>query len=164
MIIRDKQIQKKIKKLAKRLDKSINHFETPPVFVCVLNGAYLFFSDLTKNIESDIYVDFIKVESYNNNKQSSNLAILSDIKTNIANKDVFIIDDISDSGNTFLELIEIFKKRNPRSISTISLLTRCGSKYHPTHTLFYLEDPKFRAGYGLDDNGLKRNINFIYEL
>ena len=93
------------------------------VFVCVMKGGFMFFSDLIKNIGYPIEVDFIKCSSYNGFEQKE-LSIHYDIEADVTDKTVFIIDDILDTGGTMKVLIKHFKKLGAKQVETVSQYTK----------------------------------------
>ena len=129
------------------------------VFVGVMKGGFMFFSDLVKHIEYPIEVDFIKCSSYNGQEQKT-LQLHYDIETNVTDKTVFIIDDILDSGTTMKFLINHFKTLGAKNIETVSAVYKENVDF-PNHLCIYTqpknEDPWY-VGYGMDDNKLKRNL------
>lgn len=158
VLFTEKEIQNKVSQIAD-LIKSKQH-EEPPVFICVLNGAFMFFTDLVKQM-SDCTIDFIRAKSYENQSQGE-IRILKSIDTDITGKDVYLIDDIYDSGNTMNRLIKHLNYNNPKSITPVTLFKRYTSKREDLIYGFDLENEYFLVGYGLDgENGLKRNQQFI---
>lgn len=137
-----------------------------PIFLCVLDGGFRFFSDLISKIEYPILCDFIKISSYNKMEQSD-IKVHKFPKYPIRGNDIIIIDDIYDTGNTIGYLLKELNLRNPKSISIITLLHRKSKPIitdYPYYTGFQITD-EWVAGYGLDDfEGSSRNLNYIYEL
>ena len=136
------------------------------VFICVMKGGFMFFSDLVKHIEYPIEVDFIKCSSYNGQEQKS-LQLHYDIETNITDKTVFIIDDILDSGTTMKFLIDHFKILGAKQVETVSAVYKENVDF-PNHLCIYTqpenEDPWY-IGYGMDDyKGYQRNLDTIHKL
>ena len=136
------------------------------VFVCVMKGGFMFFSDLVKKIDYPIEIDFIKCSSYDGQEQKS-LQLHYDIETNITDKTVFIIDDILDSGETMNFLINHFKILGAKQVETVSAVYKENVDF-PNHFYIYKqpenEDPWY-VGYGMDDyKGYQRNLDTIYKL
>ena len=154
--------EQEIQTQVKQISQTLNNIYTPyiPVYICVLNGAFMFFTDLVKNI-GPCYIDFIKAKSYENNNQYD-VQILQDISVSIENKPVYLIDDIYDSGNTINYLIEYLSQYNPSSITPVTLFKRHTSKNPNLIYGFELQDESFLVGYGLNafDN-TKRNLPYI---
>lgn len=142
------------------------HNDKPIVLICILNGAVMFFSDLMKNLKIDCEIDFVKVKSYEKNKQGK-LELTKTPELNLHDKNIYIIDDIYDSGKTMKFMISYVKKHLPNSITPVTLFKRTKDIDFSPPELIYgidLESNIFIAGYGMDDNGLKRNLPFIFEV
>ena len=105
----EREIKNKVGEIAYNLKK--RQHEQPPVFICVLNGAFMFFTDLVKHM-GDCEIDFISAKSYEGTSQGE-IRILKTITTDITGKDVYLIDDIYDSGNTMNRLIKHLQYNNP---------------------------------------------------
>lgn len=152
------EIQNKVGEIAYTL-KKIQHDE-PPVFICVLNGAFMFFTDLVKHM-GDCHIDFIRAKSYENQSQGE-IRILKSIDMDIKGKDVYLVDDIYDSGNTMNRLVKHLKNLNPKSITPVTLFKKEFSHNDDLIWGFELSKEYFLVGYGLDgEQGLKRNQKFI---
>jgi hypoxanthine phosphoribosyltransferase len=156
-------IQDKIIKLALKLQHRHRNDPTPMVFVCVLNGGFMFFSDLVKNLHlSKFECDFIRVKSYLGQEQGEIITIKG-IENSIENKHVYLIDDIYDSGRTIKYLVDNLSKRNPKSLRVATIIKR-KVNIHPIENIDYLFeiDDEWVWGYGMDDeNGFNRNLSYI---
>jgi hypoxanthine phosphoribosyltransferase len=158
VLFTEKEIQNKVSELAYHIKKTKH--EEPPVFICVLNGAFMFFTDLVKQID-DCYIDFIRAKSYTDTTQGE-IRILKSIDIDIKGKDVYLIDDIYDSGNTMNRLIKHLNYNNPKSITPVTLFKKQHSS--PSNLIYGFEliNEYWLVGYGLDgENDLKRNQKFI---
>ena len=164
VLIGKSKIRSRIQEMARQLEEHTAKYdnELPPVFICVLNGAYKFFTDLVSEYHGVCEIDFVRAKSYNGKDNSSGVEIKKDVEVGLLGKNLYIIDDIIDSGNTMNALIEHFGKQNPNKISVISLLKRKENPY-PVDLYGFEIDDEWVVGYGLDDNGLRRNLNNIYE-
>ena len=136
------------------------------VFVCVMKGGFMFFSDLIKNIGYPIEVDFIKCSSYNGFEQKE-LSIHYDIEADVTDKTVFIIDDILDTGGTMKVLIKHFKQLGAKQVETVSAVYKENVDF-PKHFYIYKqpegENPWY-IGYGMDDyKGYQRNLDTLHTL
>ena len=152
------EIQNKVGEIAYKLKK--RQHDEPPVFICVLNGAFMFFTDLVKHM-GDCHIDFIRAKSYENQSQGE-IRILKSIDMDIKGKDVYLIDDIYDSGNTMNRLTKHLKNFNPKSITPVTLFKKEFSHNENLVWGFELSKEYFLVGYGLDgEQGLKRNQKFI---
>jgi hypoxanthine phosphoribosyltransferase len=162
-LITDLKIQSRIKELAQAIDddhtKSTNTL--PPVFICVLNGAYMFFSDLTKSIKILHEVDFIRAKSYIGQDNSGGVEITKDIELSLKGKRVYIIEDMIDSGNTMLEILIRVHDKQPAEVKVVTLLHRRTSTF-PVDFYAFDIDTEWTFGYGLDDGGIRRNYTDIW--
>jgi hypoxanthine phosphoribosyltransferase len=136
------------------------------IFVCVMKGGFMFFSDLIKHIEYPIEVDFIKCSSYDGFEQKE-LSIHYDIESDIKDKTVFIVDDILDTGGTMKILIEHFKTLGAKQVETVSAVYKKNLDF-PNHFYIYKQpervDPWY-IGYGMDGpKGYSRNLDTIHTL
>jgi hypoxanthine phosphoribosyltransferase len=157
------QIQTKVTEIAHAIDFK-HTSDDDVVVICVLNGGFMFFSDLVKNMSTNIEVDFIRAKSYNGQDQGV-VHILKDIETNIEGKDVYVVDDFYDTGNTLDRILEHLSTSNPKSIQMVTLLTRDISPIpdYPHITGFMIRD-QWVVGYGMDNNSKERNLDYIYAL
>jgi hypoxanthine phosphoribosyltransferase len=152
------EIKNKVGEIAYNIKKKEHNL--PPVFICVLNGAFMFFTDLVKQI-GECEIDFISAKSYEGTTQGE-IRLLKDITTNISDKDVYLIDDIYDSGNTMNFLSKHLQQYNPKSITPVTLFKKYYSKNNDLIYGFELTNEHWLIGYGLDaENGLKRNQKYI---
>jgi hypoxanthine phosphoribosyltransferase len=162
-LLTQSDIQTKIDQLVNQLALKHHQDPTPIVFVCILNGGFMFFSDLVKSLYIPKFeCDFLRIKSYNG-KEQGDMLIVKNIETSIEDKHVYLVDDIFDSGNTIKYITKILKKNNPKSINTITLLKRKENLDTPEnfYSLFEL-DQEWVWGYGMDDeNGYNRNLPYI---
>ena len=162
VLISKKQIDQRIIEIAKEIQSDYQNKEL--VVVCILNGAFVFCADLVRNIQNPIYVDFMKASSYGDATVSSgNLKIDLDLKVDIENKHVLLIEDIVDTGLTLTNILDRLKKRNPASIKLASLLYKEARNQYPVHIdyLGFSIDDLFVIGYGLDYAGKYRELPYI---
>ena len=136
------------------------------VFICVMKGGFMFFSDLIKKINYPIEVDFIKCSSYDGFEQKE-LEIHYDIEVDVTDKTVFIVDDILDTGGTMNVLIKHFKKLGAKQVETVSAVYKENLDF-PDHFFIYKqkenENPWY-IGYGMDGpKGYSRNLDTIHTL
>jgi hypoxanthine phosphoribosyltransferase len=163
ILFTSKQIQDKVTEIAHTIDFK-HTVDDNVVMICVLNGGFMFFSDLVKNMSTDVEVDFIRAKSYNGQDQGV-VHILKDIETDIEGKDVYVVDDFYDTGNTLDRILEHLSTSNPKSIQMVTLLTRDISPIpdYP-HTVGFMIRDEWICGYGMDNNSKERNLNYIYAL
>lgn len=165
----EQELDSAIKKLAGKINDYVIHVAGPKkevVFICVLNGAFMFFSDLVKKLSFPLKIDFIRVKSYVG-KESTEVKLTKDIEINISDKIVFIIDDIYDSGKTIKWITNhlrdkyLWNEPPPYAIYPVTLFKSKNSTFNGTYGI-ELQDETWLKGYGLDDeNGFCRNFPFI---
>jgi hypoxanthine phosphoribosyltransferase len=134
------------------------------VMICVLNGGVMFFSDLVRNMSTNVELDFMRAKSYNGQDQGL-IHITKDIETDIEGKTVYVVDDFYDTGNTLDAIVNHLLIFNPKSIEMITLLTRDISPLpeYPLNYGFMIQD-EWVVGYGMDNNKKERNLDYIYAL
>ena len=156
----EQEIQDRIKKISSHINHVEYHYPDIPVFICVLNGAFMFFTDLVKEI-GECEIDFVQAKSYDNQKQGE-IYIHKTITSNIEGKHIYLVDDIYDSGNTMNRLIKHLNYQKPKSITPVTLFKKQHSECSNLIYGFELKDETFLVGYGLDSvNGTKRNQKYI---
>jgi hypoxanthine phosphoribosyltransferase len=162
VLISESQIKEKVKELAMAIENDYQGKEL--VVVCVLNGAFVFCSDLVRQVKNSIYVDFMKASSYGDSTVSSgNLKVDLDLKVDIENKHVLLIEDIVDTGLTLTNILKRLSKRKPASIKLASLLYKEARNKYPVNIdyLGFSIDDLFVIGYGLDYAGKFRELPYI---
>ena len=162
IMLNEEQISARIKELAAQLDKLYNgRF---PVVVCVLKGSVLFFSDLIRNMNTPLSIDFMSVSSYGSGtKSTGELKVKMDLSTDIKGRDVLIVEDIIDSGNTLYKLKALLNERMPASVNIVTMLDKPARRevpIEPDYTGFVIED-EFVIGYGLDYAEEYRNLPYV---
>ncbi len=157
-------IQGRVKRLAEKISEDME--QKTPLFIGVLNGAFLFCADLFKNITIPCEISFIKVSSYHGTGSDGKIKNLIGLNENVNDRHVVFVEDIIDSGNTANFLTDEINKFNPKSISWASFLLKPNSLIFPININYLgFEVPNdFIVGYGLDYNGLGRNLNDLYVL
>ena len=162
VMLTQRQINKKVKQMAKTLDEL--YADKKPVVVCILKGSVMFFSDLIREMKCPLTIDFMSVSSYgSDSKSSGQLTIKKDLSTDIEGRDVLIVEDIIDSGNTLYKLKALLGERNPASVHIVTLLDKPQRRevpMQPEYTCFVIED-EFVIGYGLDYAEEYRNLPYV---
>ena len=162
IMLSEEKIQARIKELAEQLDRLYEG--RTPVVVCILKGSVIFFADLIRNMKTALTIDFMSVSSYGNGtKSTGELKIKKDLSTDIKDRDVLIVEDIIDSGNTLYNLKKLLIARQPASVNIITLLDkpdRRTAPMEPEYKGFVIED-EFVIGYGLDYAEEYRNLPYV---
>jgi len=162
-LIEKEVLQKRILEIASELNKKLAS-EDDIVAICILKGSFVFFSDLVRKIDKDIRCEFMGVSSYGSStKSSGEVKVTLDLMTPLEGKTVILIEDIVDTGLTMNFLQKKIMNRNPKALLTTSLLLKPAAlktECHIDHVGFEI-DNHFVVGYGLDYNGLYRNLPYI---
>ena len=162
VLIPEEALKKRVAELGAQI--SADYAGKEPVLVSVLRGSFVFMADLARNIDCFCRVDFMSVSSYGSGTVSSGqVKILKDLSDPIEGKDVIIVEDILDSGNTLSYLIQVLMARNPASIRLAALLDKPSRRAKPiTADYIGFEVPdEFVVGYGLDYDERYRNLPYI---
>jgi hypoxanthine phosphoribosyltransferase len=162
--IHQDKILQRVKELAEQMNKELAGKDV--IFLGILNGAFMFASDLFKNITISAPISFLKVASYEGTSSTGSVIRLIGINEDIANKTVVVIEDIVDSGITLEQIIKQLKGYDPAEIKVATFLFKPES-YQKDIDIDYIGfsiPPDFILGYGLDYNGLGRNLAHIYKL
>ncbi len=159
-----REIQNTIHKLAKRIEK--DYTGKKPVFLVVLNGAFMFAADLVRYMDISCEVSFVKISSYKGLASTGQLKIQMVNEKDLANRHVVIIEDIIDSGFTMKNYLPKVYEQNPKSIKICALLEKPDATKHDISIdyLGFSIPEKFVVGYGLDFDGVGRNLPHLYQL
>lgn len=161
--ITEKEIQKEVKRVATELRRDIAGSE--PIFLCVLNGAFIFAADLFRELGmNNAKINFVRYSSYSGTSSTGKVKEILGLPDNLEGKDIVIIEDIVDTGLTAQKMVEDLKKHKPSSIKFVTLLHKPDSSttgFKPDYIAFSIP-PKFIIGYGLDLDGKVRNLRDIY--
>lgn len=140
--------------------------QSEPLFLCVLNGSFMFAADLLKSYAGPCEVSFIKLSSYRGTSSSEEVRTLIGLTEDINDREVVIIEDIIDTGITITNLLEDLYAYHPRSIRVATLLLKPSAlrtKICPDYVGLRIPND-FIVGYGLDYNGYGRNYKDIYKI
>jgi hypoxanthine phosphoribosyltransferase len=162
--ISEEAIQAKVTELAVSLND--DYEGKNPIFIAILNGAFIFAADLFKSLHIDAEISFIKLASYKGMKSSGQVITAIGLDIEIFDRHVVILEDIVDTGKTLHEFLPQLCHQQPASLKIVALLHKPQATAYPIkvdYTGFEIPD-KFVVGYGLDYNGLGRNTPAIYQL
>jgi hypoxanthine phosphoribosyltransferase len=160
--IPESKILKRIELLADEINK--DYAGKTPLFLPVLNGSFMFASDLIKRIDLECRISFTKISSYTGTASSGQLKTLIGHDESVFNQDIVIIEDIVDTGLTLQRIADELKDRGAKSVETVSLLRKKPARdknIAVKYVGFELEE-EFVVGYGLDYDGLGRNLKDLY--
>ena len=158
------QIAPRVQEIGKQISK--DYEGKNPVFVGILNGAFMFLADLVRAVDIACEMDFMQISSYGNNKRSSGkINILKDVSRDLTDRDVIIVEDIIETGLSMQALLEHISKLNPRSIKIATFLHKdvVERNFKIDYIAFEIA-PEFVVGYGLDYAQAGRNLKDLYKL
>lgn len=160
----EQEIQEKVKIIAGQINR--DYKDKRPLFIAILNGSFMFAADLFKQLTIDAEICFIKLASYRGMKSSGNVITAIGLDQDLFGREVIIVEDIVDTGKTLNEFLPKLDHQQPKTLKIAALL------HKPEATQFELRidylgfsiPNKFVVGYGLDYDGLGRNLKEIYQL
>ncbi len=158
------QIAHRIQEMADNINK--DYAGKRPLFIAILNGSFIFAADIFKSITIEAEICFIKLASYKGTKSSGQVITAIGLDTDIFGRHIIILEDIVDTGRTLHEFLPQLEHQQPASLTIAALLHKPDATLYPVkigYMGFSIPD-KFVLGYGLDYNGLGRNIKEIYQL
>ena len=157
-------IQERVKTIAETINK--DYQGKKPLFIAILNGSFMFAADLFKHLTIPTEVTFIKLASYKGMKSTGNVITSIGLDAELYGKDLIIIEDIVDTGKTLYNFLPKLKDHHPTSLKIAALLHKPDATKFPL-TLDYVGfsiPDKFVIGYGLDYDGMGRNLKEIYQV
>ena len=164
--ITKQQIATQVKRVAAEINEDLDG-DDAPLFICVLNGAFIFAADLYREVNlPHSQITFVRFKSYDGMCSTGELRQLMGLQEDIEGKNVIVIEDIVDTGTTAAELINLLAEHKPKSIKLATLLFKPNSiinQVMPDYVGFNIPS-KFIIGYGLDLDGEARNLSDIYIL
>ena len=164
--ITKQQIATQVKRVAAEINEDLDG-DDAPLFICVLNGAFILAADLYREVNlPHSQITFVRFKSYDGMCSTGELRQLMGLQEDIEGKNVIVIEDIVDTGTTAAELINLLAEHNPKSIKLCTLLFKPNSiinQVMPDYVGFNIPS-KFIIGYGLDLDGEARNLSDIYIL
>lgn len=158
------EIQKRVKAIADQINN--DYKGKRPLFIAILNGSFMFAADLFKYLTIDAEICFIKLASYKGTKSSGHIITAIGLDTDIIERDVIIVEDIVDTGKTLSEFLPQLHHQQPASLKIAALLHKPEALVYPVkidYPGFSIPD-KFVLGYGLDYDGLGRNLRELFRL
>lgn len=163
-LIDEDTLQNRIREIGNEINRDYAGTDTL-LLICILRGGMVFLVDLMRHITVPHQIDFMAISSYGAGTRESggNVRVTLDLQTNIRDKDVLLVEDIIDSGNTIAHVLELLSTRQPRSLKVCSLLDKAERRevVIPIHYRGFEIPNKFVFGYGLDLDEYYRNLPFI---
>ncbi|HSN08408.1 MAG TPA: hypoxanthine phosphoribosyltransferase [Hanamia sp.] len=159
-----KEIEEEVARVAAEINR--DYEGKNPLFIAILNGAFIFAADLFKQINLEAEICFIKLASYKGVKSTGKVITAIGLDAEIYNRDIIIVEDIVDTGKTLSQFLPTLEHQHPASLKIASLLHKPSATIHEIKIdyLGFTIPDKFVLGYGLDYDGLGRNIKEIYQL
>ena len=167
VMISSEEIQAKVKQLGDQINAHYAQCDKELVLIGLLRGSVIFMADLCRAIEKPHELDFMTVSSYGGGTVSTrDVKILKDLDGEINGKDVLVVEDIIDSGNTLSKVVEMLKTRNPNSIELCTLVSKPSRREIDLEVKFlgFEVEDRFIVGYGLDYDQKYRHLPFIGEI
>ncbi len=162
--ITEAQINQRVQEISDQLNK--DYEGKNPLFLGVLNGSFIFASDIFKLMDIPAEISFVKLASYKGTKSTGDVLTLIGLDDTIRDREVIVIEDIVDTGNTLHKLKAALQEKAPKSVAVVTLLDKKEARTYDVqadYVGFEIED-KFVVGYGLDYDGYGRNTRNIYQL
>jgi hypoxanthine phosphoribosyltransferase len=163
ILVSNEQLQKRITELGQEITRDYKGEEV--LLICILRGGVLFLTDLMRQIDLHLSVDFMAVSSYGTGAREStgNVRITLDLNTSLEGKNVILVEDIVDSGRTIASVLEILTTRHPKSLVVCTLLDKADRREEdvPLKYTGFIIPNKVVFGYGLDIDEYYRNLPFI---
>jgi hypoxanthine phosphoribosyltransferase len=165
IMISERRIKARVRQLARRISKDYRN--TVPIFIGVLNGSFIFFADLIREVTIDCEVDFLKLSSYGDAKISSgDVHLLKDLNCQVTGRDIIVVEDIVDSGLSIKYIGSLIGLQNPKSLKVVTLLYKKDAVKHDVQIDYvgFTIPPDFVVGCGLDYAQKGRNLKAVYRL
>jgi hypoxanthine phosphoribosyltransferase len=164
IFIESKEIERSIEQVSQKINADLK--DQNPIFVAILNGAFMFAAELMKRVSIPCEITFVRLASYRGTSSTENVKEVLGLNESIEGRTIVIVEDIVDTGNTMAALLKQFEAMNPKEIRIASLLFKPEAlKKDIKLDYVALEIPSdFIVGYGLDYDGYGRNLNDIYKL
>jgi hypoxanthine phosphoribosyltransferase len=162
--ISEEKIRNEVRSLAKRI--AADYKDRIPCFLPILNGSFMFAADLLKEIDIQCRVSFVKIASYQGTQSTGKIKTLIGHEESLFNQDIIIIEDIVDTGISLQQTIDELRELGTKSVEAVSLFRKSAAREKKIDVKYvgFDIDNEFVVGYGLDYDGLGRNLNAIYKV
>ena len=164
ILLNEEQIAAKVKEAAAWLDEKFKNCTTPPLAISVLKGSVFFFCDVVRAMQTPVQLDFMTVSSYGNSTESSGVPkIVMDLAASVQGRDVILVEDIVDSGNTIVRMRDLIVGRGAKSFTVVTLFDKPARRVIPVKADFscFEVGDEFIVGYGLDYAQQYRSFPYI---
>jgi hypoxanthine phosphoribosyltransferase len=166
MVMTEQEIYEACEKLGKQISNDLRNEEKVPLVLGVMKGGIPFMMDLVKRIEIPVLLDFIQVSSYTGTSRSREVKLVKDLTYNVEGRTIIIVDDVVDSGNSLVYLVEHIKTHfKPKRILTCALFDKVNAREAEIEVDYsgkLLQENKFLCGYGLDYLEAYRNVPYVF--
>jgi hypoxanthine phosphoribosyltransferase len=164
ILIGEEELQRRVKELGRQISDHYRDADEMPILVSVLKGSAIFLADLIRALDIDVRIDFMSISSYGDGSASGVVRIVKDLEESIEGRHVLVVEDIVDTGLTLNYLRRTLGSRRPASLRAVTLLDKAVRRLIPVDLEwagFEIPDV-FVLGYGLDHNGIYRNVRYIF--
>lgn len=164
--VRPKELDAIVSRLADELNESYKAYQLEVVLISILDGSFIFMADLVRKLDFPHKIHFVKLKSYSDTESTGEVKYILDLDTDVKGKHVIVVEDIVDTGLTIESFVEKLTKAEPLSVKTCALLSKPDVHNDIIDIQFVGMEipPQFVIGYGLDINGLGRNLPGLYKL
>ena len=164
IVLSEKQIAEKVEKAAKWLDAKFEGTQSVPLMISVLKGSVMFFCDLVRAMDTPVQIDFMTVSSYGSSSESSGMPrIVMDLAASVEGRDVVLVEDIVDSGNTLVKMRDLISGRGAKSFTVVTLFDKPSRRtvnVSADYSCFEIGNEVI-VGYGLDYAQKYRNLPYV---
>lgn len=157
-------IEQKVEEIADSIREDFH--EKYPMFLVIMNGAFIFAADLIRKLEFPCELNFVRISSYHGTESTGTVTFSMPLQLDFKDRHIIVVEDIIDTGNTMAAFIPALMEQGPASVSLTSILVKKEAHRHPIKTDYPGFDipNKFVVGYGLDYHGMGRNLKDLYQL
>lgn len=164
VVLSKEQIQERIAELGKQI--SADYKDKNPILICMLKGAVVFFADIIRNLNIPLSMEFVRLSSYKNGTTSGEMEVVNDLNVDITGRDVIIVEDVVDSGNTLSFFVDLLKSKNPNSVKICAFLDKPERRTVNVNVDYvgFRVECGFVIGYGLDYAERFRELPYLAEI
>ena len=164
VVLSKEQIEERIAELGKQI--SADYKGKNPILICMLKGAVVFFADIIRNLNIPLSMEFVRLSSYKNGTTSGEMEVVNDLNVDITGRDVIIVEDVVDSGNTLSFFVDLLKSKNPNSVKICAFLDKPERRTVNVNVDYvgFRVECGFVIGYGLDYAERFRELPYLAEI